>query len=195
MLMGYPFGKINPVCNRRATVVLLLMVGFFMATRWNANAFPVFCSDIKSYKESMLTGCDLNDGLLNLPYGSRRVITLADGASEAIEALLVTAPKNRVLFHVGRVALSAGNGGKRDNGQPANVDEKQKESKVAVDLHLSDAAPGFIDQDEGWYYMTIDQDGTYLFFGDLPDTDDMMTNGDEDDFMPDGVGIGKRWRF
>jgi hypothetical protein len=43
--------------------------------------------------------------------------------------------------------------------------------------------------------MRIDQDGTYLFFGDVPGMDDMMTNGDEDDFMPDGVGIGKRWRF
>ena len=193
--MGYLFGKTNPFCNRRATVVLFLVVGFFMATSWNANAFPVFCSDIKLYKESMLTGCDLNAELLNLPYGSRRLIALADGASEAIEALLATAPKNRALFHVGRVALSPDNGGKRDNGQPANVDEKQKESKVAVDLHSSGAASGFLDQDEGWYYMNIDQDGTYLFFGDLPDTDDMMTSGDEDNFMPDGVGIGKRWRF
>jgi len=193
--MGYLFGKTNPFCNRRATVVLFLVVGFFMATSWNANAFPVFCSDIKLYKESMLTGCDLNAELLNLPYGSRRLIALADGASEAIEALLATAPKKRALFHVGRVALSPDNGGKRDNGQPANVDEKQKESKVAVDLHSSDAASGFLDQDEGWYYMNIDQDGTYLFFGDLPDTDDMMTSGDEDNFMPDGVGIGKRWRF
>jgi len=193
--MGYLFGKTNPFCNRRATVVLFLVVGFFMATSWNANAFPVFCSDIKLYKESMLTGCDLNAELLNLPYGSRRLIALADGASEAIEALLATAPKNRALFHVGRVALSPDNGGKRDNGQPANVDEKQKESKVAVDLHSSDAASGFLDQDEGWYYMNIDQDGTYLFFGDLPDTDDMMTSEDEDNFMPDGVGIGKRWRF
>lgn len=43
--------------------------------------------------------------------------------------------------------------------------------------------------------MNIDQDGTYLFFGDLPDTDDMRTGADEGDFMPDGVGIGNRWRF
>jgi len=193
--MGYLFGKINHFCNRRATVVLFLMLGLLLAARWDANAFPVFCSDIKPYKESMLTGCDLNAGLLNLPYGSRRMIALADGTSEAIEALLATARENRALFHVGRLALSPDNGGNRDNGQSANVDEKQKESKVAVDLHSSDAASGFLDQDEGWYYMNIDQEGTYLFFGDLPDTDDMMTNGDEDDFMPDGVGIGKRWRF
>jgi hypothetical protein len=193
--MGYPFGKINPFFNRRATVVLCLMVGFFMTTSWNANAFPVFCSDIKPYKESMLTGCDLNAGPLNLPYGSSRVIAFADGASEAIEAIVATAPKNRTLFHVGRVALSAGKGGKRDNGQPADVGDKQKAPEVAVDLHSPDAAPGFLDQDEGWYYMRIDQDGTYLFFGGVPGMDDMMTNGDEDDVMPDGVGIGKRWRF
>ncbi len=193
--MGYLFGKINPFYNRRATVVLFLVVGFFMTTSWNANAFPVFCSDIKSYKESMLTGCDLNAGLLNLPYGSHRVITLADGASEAIEALVATAPKNRALFHVGRVALSGGKGEKRDSGQPADVGDKQKAPEVAVDLYSSDAASGFLDQDEGWYYMNIDEDGTYLFFGGVPGMDDMMTNGDEDDFMPDGVGIGKRWRF
>ena len=193
--MGYPFGKINPFCNRRATVVLCLMVGFFTTTSWNANAFPVFCSDIKPYKESMLTGCDLNAGPLNLPYGSRRVIALADGASEAIEALVATAPKNRALFRVGRVALSAGKGGKRDDGQPADVGDKQKAPEIAVDIHSSDAASGFLDQDEGWYYIRIDQDGTYLFFGGVPGMDDMMTKADEDDFMPDGVGIGKRWRF
>ena len=193
--MGYPFVKINPFRNHRATVVLFLMVGFFMATSWNANAFPVFCSDIKSYKESMLTGCDLNAGPLNMPYGSPRVIDPVEGASEAIEALVATAPKNRALFHVGRVALSAGKGGKRDNGQPADVGDKQKAPEDAVDLHASDAASGFLDQDEGWYYMRIDQDGTYLFFGGVSGMDDMMTNGDEDDFMPDGVGSGKRWRF
>lgn len=193
--MGYLFGKINPFCNRRATVVLFLVVGFFMATSWNANAFPVFCSDINLYQEGMLTGCDLNADPLSLTYGSPRVIALGDGAPEAIEVLFVITPKNRSLFQVGRVALSDGKDGKRDNGQPADLGEKQKESKLAGDLHSSDAASEFLDQDEGWYYMNIDQDGTYLFFGDLPDTDDMMTNGDESDFMPDGVGIGKRWRF
>jgi hypothetical protein len=193
--MGYPSGKINTICNRHATMLLLLMVGFFMTTRGGANAFPIFCSDIKPYNESMLTGCDLKAGPLNMPYGSPRVIAPVEGASEAIEALVATATKNRALFHVGRVALSAGKGGKRDNGKPADVGDKQKAPEVAVDLHSSDAASGFLDQDEGWYYMRIDQDGTYLFFGDVPGMDDMMTNGDEDDFMPDGVGIGKRWRF
>jgi hypothetical protein len=193
--MGYPFGKINPFCNRRATVVLCMLVGFFVATSLNANAFPVFCSDIKPYKESMLTGCNPNAGPLNLTYGSRRVIALADGASEAIEAIVATAPKNPALFHVGRVALSAGKDGKGENGQTADLGDKQKAPEVAVDLHSSDAASGFLDQDEGWYYMRIDQDGTYLFFGDVPGMDDMMTNGDEDDVMPDGIGIGKRWRF
>lgn len=193
--MGYLFGKINPFCNRRATVVLFLVVGFFMATSWNANAFPVFCSDINLYQEGMLTGCDLNADPLSLTYGSPRVIALGDGAPEAIEVLFVITPKNRSLFQVGRVALSDGKDGKRDNGQPADLGEKQKESKLAGDLHSSDAASEFLDQDEGWYYMNIDQGGTYLFFGDLPDTDDMMTNGDEGEFMPDGVGIGKRWRF
>jgi len=193
--MRYPLGKINPFCNHRATVILFLMVGLLMATSWNANAFPVFCSDIKFYKESMLTGCDLDAGSLNLPYGSRPVTALTDGASEAIEAIMATAPKNRALLHVGRVALFTGKGGKTDNGQPAAVGDKQKATEVAVDLHSSDAASGFLDQDEGWYYMRIDQDGTYLFFGGVPGVDDMITNGDEDDVMPDGVGIGKRWRF
>ena len=65
---------------------LLLMVGFFMTTRGDANAFPVFCSDIKPYYERMLTGCDLNAGPLNMPYGSPRVIAPVEGASEALEA-------------------------------------------------------------------------------------------------------------
>lgn len=193
--MGYPFGKINTFGKHRPMMVLFLMLGFLMTTRWDANAFPVFCSDIEPYKESILTGCNLSAGLLSLPYGSPRVIALVDGASETIDALLAITPKNRSLFQVGRVALADGRVGKKDNGPPAAAGEKQKESEVAADRHSSDAASGFLDQDEGWYYMNIDRDGTYLFFGDLPNTDDMMTNGNEDDFMPDGVGIGKRWRF
>jgi hypothetical protein len=42
--MGYPSGKINSIGNRRATMLLLLMVGFFMTTRGDANAFPVFAA-------------------------------------------------------------------------------------------------------------------------------------------------------
>ena len=93
------------------------------------------------------------------------------------------------------VALSDDRGEKKDNGSSSDVVEKQTKSEVAMDLHSSDAASGFLDQNEGWYYMNIDQDGTYLFFGDRPDTDDMRTGADEGDFMPDGVGIGNRWRF
>ena len=42
-------------------MLLLLMVGFFMTTRGGANAFPIFCSDIKPYNESMLTNGDEDD--------------------------------------------------------------------------------------------------------------------------------------
>jgi hypothetical protein len=130
----------------------------------------------------MLTGCDLNAG----PFEPALWLTPCDCPGgwgvRGHRSLLATTPKNRALFHVGRVALSDGKDGKRDNGQPADLGEKQKEPKLAGDLHSSDAASGFLDQDEGWYYMNIDQDGTYLFFGDLPDTDDMMTNGDEERF-------------
>ena len=68
--MGYPFGKINTFSNQCAIMVLFLMPGFLVPSRCDANAFPVFCRDINPYQESILTGCNLNAGLLSLPYGS-----------------------------------------------------------------------------------------------------------------------------
>jgi len=42
-------------------MLLLLMVGFSMTRPGDANAFPIFCSDIKPYNESMLTNGDEDD--------------------------------------------------------------------------------------------------------------------------------------
>ena len=43
--------------------------------------------------------------------------------------------------------------------------------------------------------MNIDQDGTYLFFGDMLEEDESTTGMGEHDFHLDGIGIGKKWRF
>ena len=58
-----------------------------------------------------------------------------------------------------------------------------------------------ITKDENWYYMNVDRDGTYLFFGDPEQLDQSdrwdrwATSETPDEGLPKGIGIGKRWHF
>ena len=191
--MTNPFVVPGTFYNNSARMILFLIFGVFFSAVTDANAFPVFCSDIKSYQKNMLTGCDLNADPLNLQREPPTDISLVEGTSEAMDAVLAMTPINRPLFQVGRIALLNDRAGKKD--KESSTGEKQVESEFELDFKSSDAESGLLDRDDRWYYMNIDQDGTYLFFGDAPVTDERMINGDENGFLPEGIGIGKRWLF
>lgn len=50
-------------------------------------------------------------------------------------------------------------------------------------------------KEEKWIQMDLDQNGTYLFFGESTETDETQ-NGTDTSTWPDyGVGIGQKWHF
>lgn len=183
------------VFMRRLKKVLLWLVPLVVMASLEANAFPVFCSDIASAPDRVLTGCQFNTAHLMPQDASYHKGTVVGGASDSIDEMVSMTPKNLQLFHVGRDALSDHQDQQKESGSSPGATGKQMASAVGVDINPADAASEVLRRDEDWYYMNIDQDGTYLFFGDMPEAGDANTNLYEDDFLPDGIGIGKRWQF
>lgn len=175
--------------------VLFLVVALVVLMPLDTNAFPVFCSDMASAPDRVLTGCQFNVVPPTLQDAPPHAVTVAGGASYPIEAMLSMTPKNRQLFQVGRGAIADDQDEEKKNGSSAGATEKQTAMTVAADRNPSDATSEVLLRDEHWYYMNIDQEGTYLFFGDMLKEDESTTGMDEDDFIPDGIGIGKKWRF
>lgn len=193
--MTIQFDILIIVFMRRLKKVLLLLVPLIAMASLDANAFPVFCSDIASAPDRVLTGCQFNAAPSTPQDASSNKIAVVGGVSDSIDDMVSMTPKNRQLFHVGRDALSDDLDQQKKGGSSPGATEKQTASAAVVDTNPSDAASEFLRRDEDWYYMNIDQDGTYLFFGDMLEEDESTTGMDEDEFLPDGIGIGKRWRF
>jgi hypothetical protein len=166
--------------------VFFLIVLLVTMVSPDANAFPDFCSDITSAPDRVLTGCQFNATPLALQDVPLLEVTAVGDASPPIDAMLSMAPKNRELFRIGRETISDDQDEKKENAYSPGVTEKQTVSDTASEILL---------RDEHWFYMNIDKEGTYLFFGDVGDMDEPMTNMDKDDLLPDGIGIGKRWQF
>ena len=175
--------------------VFFLIVLLVTMVSPDANAFPDFCSDITSAPDRVLTGCQFNATPLALQDVPLLEVTVVGDASPPIDAMLSMAPKNRELFRIGRETISDDQDEKKENAYSPGVTEKQTASDGEVAIRPSDTASEILLRDEHWFYMNIDKEGTYLFFGDVGDMDEPMTNMDEDDLLPDGIGIGKRWQF
>ena len=176
-------------------IVLFLIVSLLAMAPLNANAFPVFCSDMASATDRELTDCQSNVAPSTRQDASPHAITEMDGTPSSIDEMLSMTPKNRQLFHVGREALAEDRDEKKEGDSSAGATEKQTAAAAEVNINSSAATSEFLFSDKHWYYMNIDQDGTYLFFGDMLEADELTTGMDEDDFIPHGIGIGKKWRF
>jgi len=173
----------------------LLIVPLIAMASLDANAFPIFCSDIAFAPDRVLTGCQFDGVSSNPPSASSRPVMVGEGASYPIDEMLSRTPKNRQLFHFGPDVIVNDQDGKEENDLSAGVTEKQMAVAVDADLNASGAAFESLHRDQNWYYMNIDQDGTHLFFGDIPEVGEPTTNMDDDDYLPDGIGIGKKWHF
>jgi len=160
-----------------------------------ANAFPVFCSDITILPDRILTGCPVES---NPPVGvdvPGTEMAEEDDRNPSVDAILAPKFQNRQLFQVGRNALASPSPDDSDQAARAKGSEDQSGSGDKSPAGSNDTVFGEVTSDERWYYMAIDQDGTYLFLGDAIDMDDPANTMDEDSFLPDGIGIGKKWWF
>ena len=99
------------------------------------------------------------------------------------DALFSAPTQNDRLFHVGRLPKPP-----RVNGNAPSL------SPPPADGANASAAPAG-DDDSGWMEPEIDQDGTYLFIGDLDDPDTAFHAPAEDKLFPNGIGLEKKWRF
>jgi hypothetical protein len=166
----------------------------------SAKAVPLFCSDVVHYAERLLTGCGPDSDPSITGMGAYLPREASTGASHEIDALLSRTRPNP-LVQVGPNGLTdeplAGKAtdderhdGEALKGIPAQADENAEKSFQST-----------ISKDENWYYMNVDRDGTYLFFGDperlaqLDQLGEWPTAETPDDGLPKGIGIGKRWRF
>lgn len=183
------------VFKNRLKKVLFLIVLLVALGHLDAKAFPVYCSDSASAPDRVVTGGQFNVASSTLQDAPPRATSVMDGTPYSIDEMLSMTPKNRQLFHVGREALTEDRDEKKEDDSSAGAAEKQTASAAEANTNPSDAISEFLLRDEHWYYMNIDQDGTYLFFGDMREGDESTTGMDEDDFLPDGIGIGKKWRF
>ena len=183
------------IFKNRLKKILFLIVPLVALTPLDAKAFPVFCSDIAFAPDQVLTGYQFDVAPANLPDDPPRAIAVMDSAPCSIDEMLSRIPKNRQLFHVGREALIEDRDEKKEDDSSAGVTGKQTASAAEANINSSAATSEFLIRDEHWYYMNIDQDGTYLFFGDMLEEDESTTGMGEDDFHLDGIGIGKKWRF
>jgi hypothetical protein len=173
-------------------LIVLLVTTVFQ----DANAFPDYCSDIASAPpDRVLTGCRFNTVLSASQDASPLAITVVGDVSSPIDAMLSMTPKNPRLFQVGREAIPDDQDEKKGSTSSPGVTKKPTASDGEAAIKPSDTASEPLLQDDHWLYMNIDNEGTYLFFGDMRDADEPLTNLDEEGLLPDGIGIGKRWWF
>jgi hypothetical protein len=178
-----------------SVIPILLTVGLP-----SAKAVPLFCSDVVHYAERLLTGCgpDSNPSLTGMgAYLPREAST---GASHEIDALLSRARPNP-LVQVGPNVLADEPLAAKATDEIRHDREALKGISGLADENAEKSFQSTITKDENWYYMNVDRDGTYLFFGDPERFDQLDQLGEwpasetPDDGLPKGVGIGKRWRF
>lgn len=180
---------------RLKNVLLLIVLLPVAMVPFDANAFPVFCSDITAAPYRELTGCQF-DVFPSLAHGaSSHSIIVAGKESFSIDVMLSRTPKNPQLFHIGPGVIDDDQNGKAEESSSAGEAEKHLAVGLDADPDATDATSESLHRDDNWYYMNIDQDGTHLFFGDMPEVGQPSTSREEDDFLPDGIGIGKKWHF
>ena len=176
-----------------AIIPLLLAVG-----APSAKAVPLVCSDVVRYADRLLTGCAPDADSPLTAIGPSLPREASSEVSQEVDALLSQTRPNTPLVQVGPKGLT-------DEPPDGKATDERWHNKRALrgisapaDKAPEDSYQSTITRDEGWYYMNVDRDGTYLFLGDpeqMDRLDNWTTLETPDDGLPTGIGIGKRWRF
>lgn len=177
----------------RWTGALLTAGGLLIPTAAESSSVPIFCIDITEKPTLALTGC--GDGIIrsHLPPAPAAPAAWPDmvisGEPQTHERfgdppLVQVGPK--ALIRVADAAGPQGSAAGRKGSSPSGNAPPSR----------SPASPfGLLTPGDRWTYLHLDQDGTYLFLGESPPTVEQIPFADENDPLPDGIGIGKKWRF
>lgn len=175
-------------------VPLLLAVGILLGTKvW---ASPLFCGDEGIEAVSLLTGCRYDAEILEQmlkqtpprhPGGSDRDDRPLAGAQPTPK------PHATVLTIDPRTYLES-------EAEPADQPHRATDpqpilSNSGGDAELQEDVVGGFSSDDDWFYLHLDQEGTYLFFGDPEPVEEAAGGTSAEDQVPNQVGFGKRWYF
>lgn len=181
----------------RKTLTLTLLLAF--STVFDAHSAPLFCSDLTSTStpDHVLTGCQTDTRPMWLSATSPDDDAERYRDLDAIDAILFSKPQKPQLFQIGRHALAEDREDNIENAPPGGTTQVGHATVDGEQVSLFNLNTESLSQDERWYYMNIDQDGTYLFFGDgeMPEADEPGGNPADEELVPDGIGIGKKWYF
>lgn len=128
---------------------------------------------------------------------TRQAGEAAAGAG-TVDSLLNPQPKNEFLYHIGP-ALQEGEphgAESRAAGQAHRASTQNIEAENGPSAESNHIEDEFAPAQDDWIQMDIDQEGTYLFFGESDDADEKLMNPTEMRGLIDsGLGIGKKWHF
>jgi hypothetical protein len=162
-----------------------------------AQAAPIFCTDLTFTPDRMLTGCPTSAGPALPMAAASRENTQRYANLDTMERIFPPKPRQPQLFQVGRRALvedrlenehnAASQGLPSEKRAPGR---EKRENQFGLDSQS-------LSQDGRWHYMNIDDEGNYIFFGDSDrrDSDEPGAILEDEDLLPGGFGIGKKWRF
>jgi hypothetical protein len=178
--------------GRLALLAALLLIVSVSTT----DAAPLFCWDISGPPGLFLTGCDAGAGAPR----AETVWPPAEGGEDSddlvVETLLSGPPQDQLLVQVGPAALEDAQGPGNETADTSADAVQPAKAAPGVNDALEDSPAALLTQDDHWLYMNLDRDGTYLFLGGLDEMDDKLRPDDAPETtFPDGIGIGKRWRF
>jgi hypothetical protein len=162
----------------------------------DAGATPAFCSDIKDLPPRVLTGCHgganpMAPGLLREGEAPTDQASLPDPT-----VTMMVVPDIPSVVRVGRSALGGDPSADGRAPQPASASLSES-SGGGTPTAEAFAGPslGPLSRDENWYYLQFNRDGTYLFFGESAETNEQIPFAADEDGLPDGIGLGHKWRF
>jgi hypothetical protein len=190
-----PAGGVGLAIRMKAAAMIIPI--FLAVSAPSAKAVPLVCSDVVRYADRLLTGCTLDADPPLTEIGPRLSQEALNRAFQEVDVILSQTRPN-TLVQVGPDGLTdepsegKATDGIRHDGRALN------RPPIQHDKNQEDSYQSTITKDEDWYYMNVDQDGTYLFLGDpdpLDRLDEWATFQAPDDGLPKGIGIGKRWRF
>jgi len=192
MDLKLPLGRLKGCLAR----VVFFGVAPLLFLPGSTNAFPVFCMDIIKAPDRVITGCRTEtDDSSARGEAPGPVLREANEDPSPVDEILTPKSVNKYLFHIGRHGLAKDDQSQGDQATPDG--RGAKSDRLSIDGKATDAGKlmDTVTYDDRWYYMALDKDGTYLFVGDVFDAEDPITGTGGDDYLPDGVGIGKKWSF
>ena len=115
----------------------------------------------------------------------------------SVDALINPPPKDDRIFRVGP-ALKLEDA---DSDKGRSGDRKATDNGQELDLEISKAGDpqkreaGEDAPENKWTQMELDQDGTYIFFGESAEAEESLKATEKPKLTDYGVGIGKKWHF